>query len=354
MSARSSRSVRAKTRLADPAVAASAVGPLLTPPTTAASGELEQLRSGLEHTQRLATLGTLAGLIAHEFNNILTPVMSYAQLALDKPQDRALARKALERAADGSERAARIATAILNFAREDEHRSTGNIEPGEGRLAGQGAGLDSSAQALNGGSWIGKPPTFASVDPSESERASVSSAIQESLACLARDPAKDGIALRLEAPSGLVAKMRPVALQQVVLNMVLNARRAMNPGGGELTIRGASLSERPDPPRGAVCSSGNLATPARRATDPKHWIQLEIIDTGCGMPPELLTRIFEPFVSQDRRLSGSGGTRAVGEERGSGLGLTLCRRLVEQVGGSVWVTSTPGAGSCFTLLLPAA
>jgi len=344
MSARPARIARPKGR---PSAPAPAVAP------AAASGELEMLRAGLEHAQRLATLGTLAGLIAHEFNNILTPVMSYAQLALDKPQDQALARKALERAADGSERAARIATAILNFAREDEHRSTGNIDSAQALLAG--GAVATSGSDPDGSVADAKSMSTATVsEPAEPERAAVLGAINEALACLARDPAKDGIALRLDAASALTAKMRPVALQQVLLNMVLNARRAMNPGGGELTIRGSVLKERPAPPAGAVCSTGSLEMPTRRATDPKQWIQLEITDTGCGMPPELLTRIFEPFVTQDRRLSGSAGSRAKSEERGSGLGLTLCRRLVEQVGGSVWVTSTPGAGSCFTLLLPAA
>jgi signal transduction histidine kinase len=82
--------------------------------------ELDAVKGQLEHQERLATLGTIASLIAHEFNNILTPVMSYAQMALgDAKNDPELSRKALSRALSGSERAAKIAGAILDFARDD-------------------------------------------------------------------------------------------------------------------------------------------------------------------------------------------------------------------------------------------
>ena len=77
------------------------------------SARLADLQATLDHQERLATLGTIAGMIAHEFNNILTPVCSYAQMALDSPDDAALARKALERSLTGAERAAKIAGAIL-------------------------------------------------------------------------------------------------------------------------------------------------------------------------------------------------------------------------------------------------
>ena len=80
---------------------------------------IADLTARLDHAERLATLGTIAGLIAHEFNNILTPVMSYAQLALANDDDADLVKKALQKAAEGSDQASQIAAAILGFVRTE-------------------------------------------------------------------------------------------------------------------------------------------------------------------------------------------------------------------------------------------
>lgn len=305
----------------------------------AATAELESLRASLEHAQRLATLGTLTGLIAHEFNNILTPVMSYAQLALEKPADAALARKALERAADGSERAARIAAAILSFARQEPVRSTGNIGAANGHAA------DAGAETVRSPS--GSIP-FGGVVEHEVTR--VADAIERALACLARDPKKDGIELTVNVPEELAVRMRPIALQQVLLNLVLNARKAMAAGGGRLSISARAESHRPMP-EGV---GGAQGAAEKAGGDGSGWLRIEVADSGCGMSPELLARVFDPFVSgEPGGVSGGGGAQGVGPS-GSGLGLALCRRLVDQVGGTLWATSSPGRGSVFVLGLPVA
>ncbi|MFN7022716.1 MAG: hypothetical protein ACK4WH_15540, partial [Phycisphaerales bacterium] len=186
---------------------------------------IDQLNAMLEHSERLATLGTIAALIAHEFNNLLTPVMSYAQMALERPDDRELCLKALRKSASGAERAAAIASAILGFARDD------------GRLdTGRGVGV--------GGSDVPRGTSCA---------CDVRRAVDEALSCLARDLGRDGIRLEVKVEEGLRAGMKPVALQHVVLNLVLNARNAMIPGGGTLTIRGRRCAAEPTAPgRSAV------------------------------------------------------------------------------------------------------
>src|SRR5262245_32866442 len=115
---------------------------------------VESLSKALEHRERLATLGTIAALIAHEFNNVLTPVRTYAQMALAAPNDQALAAKALGRALEGSERATEIAGVILGFVRGPA----------------SAASIGSAASAWG--------------------EADVSRAIDQALACLVRDPAK--------------------------------------------------------------------------------------------------------------------------------------------------------------------
>src|SRR5262249_28575324 len=150
-------------------------------PTTAQAAdrlasELVIMRANLEHAQRLATLGTIAALIAHEFNNLLTPVMSYAQMALAKPGDPELTRKALERAAAGSEKAAQIAGTILDFARDD-------LE----------VGAVPGAQSLGHAARSPLPLPGTGVPCGTLESADVAECVRNTLACLARDPLKDGI-----------------------------------------------------------------------------------------------------------------------------------------------------------------
>ncbi len=251
--------------------------------------QLDALREGLTHSHRLATLGTLASVVAHEYNNILTPVVSYAQLALARPDDHELMRKAVEKALAGAERAARISSSLLGFAQPHA----------EGRVA----------------------PLPETVD--------------EALACLARSPQRDGIELELDLPSASVA-MSPINLQQVLVNLVLNARRAMRPRGGRLTIRGRVCGDR---------------------------LHLTVRDTGPGIPPAIMDRLFEPFVTHriqpdaDVEAGEAGGQQARqadphNEPRGTGLGLCICRELVESVGGSIRAESAVGKGAAFHIELP--
>ncbi len=233
-------------------------------------GEVEALRGQLRHSQRLATVGTMAAMVAHEFNNILTPIINYARLARKNPK---LAAKAVDRAAAGGERATAICRAILGVAHEG---------------------------------------------PERPEPTGLAELIRDALAAMAREPAKDGIELCLDIPEHLVLNVRRAELQQVFMNLLLNARHAVIEG---------------DRPR-CITVSGRV----RGGT-----AQIQVSDTGVGIDPEAVEQIFEPFYT----------TRGGGESpSGHGLGLTLCRDIVESMAGSIEVESIPGEGTTFTIGLP--
>lgn len=278
----------------------------------ALQGKIADLTARLDHAERLATLGTIAGLIAHEFNNILTPVMSYAQLALANDEDLDLARKALQKAADGSEQASQIAAAILGFVRTE---------------SGQNGASGGVADVLT------RPA------------ADLHEAIDSALACIGRDLEKDRIELTIDVPRGTLAAIRPVSLRHVVVNLVLNARNAMLPRGGSLTVRARRCERAPAAPADAVTAPAPSAGEPVGGPCQDGYTVLSIEDTGCGVEPERLTNIFQPYRSHTSQPNPVGGT---------GLGLTTCLRLVAEVGGSLWIQSHPGRGTTVSAVLPSA
>lgn len=245
----------------------------------------------LERLRRLATLGMLTSGIAHEFNNILTPVMAYAEMAAAAPADSALVARALGKVVEGIRRATGISEAIL---------------------------------------------ALATAAPAEAGRASTSieCGVAAALRWVADSTEDDAIPVGTDLAPGLEAAIEPAVLHQVLVNLLINARHAMPRGTGSISIRGCRRS-----------STGNAG--------PSH-IEIEIEDSGSGIAPSLLPRVFEPFVSggaaTDSQLD---GTRS-GRRRGHGLGLALCRQLVERAGGSISVRSALGQGTCFTVRLPEA
>ncbi len=247
------------------------------------------LTAHLERAERLATIGTTAAIVAHEFNNILTPVLSYAQLAQASQNNVDLVSEALQRTIEAVVRATEIGSSILGFVRSD-----------------------------------GDP------DP----KVCVADCFQETLRCLARSPERDGVRIEINADTNCIAAIRPVALQQVLLNLVLNACDAMRPGGGTLTltVRCSTWNNEKAPRSKGIA---NAARPAASA------ITIEVSDTGRGASPELLQRMFDPFVTE----------RTCGQ--GTGLGLAVCKRLIEEAGGAISVTSVVDEGTRFTILLPA-
>ena len=300
--------------------------------------ELQQIRSELTHSHRLATLGTLTSTIAHEYNNILTPVISYAQFALANPSDPELMQKAVQKALSGAQRAAKISSSVLGFAREQD----------------------------------------------ETGPAALHEVVEEALSCLARPPAKDGIELNVDVPDVRIT-ISALNLQQVLMNLILNARKAMHRDGGTLTLRGHVDGD---------------------------YLKLDVADTGPGIPLEIQERLFEPFATTPTRhepveratndqtspadhaarcdsashAAGNGHKNGNGHSHshenahaphsdasrgdtsgsarvrqlekpgtdGTGLGLCICRELLHQADGDITVSSTPGQGATFHLTMPLA
>ncbi|MFB3894039.1 MAG: sensor histidine kinase [Phycisphaerae bacterium] len=237
----------------------------------ALKAQVQCLRRQLRKAHCLASMGTMTAMVAHEFNNILTPIISYAQMAQTNP---ALVAKAIARAADGGKRAAAICNAIMSLTRCSQ---------------------------------------------SAKERADLRELIDETLAAMARDPKKDGIDLKLDAPAGLTVNTRRVELQQVLLNLILNARHAVmaKPGPRSIQVK-------------AEGSDGKVV--------------IRVADNGVGIAPQNFKRIFEPFYT----TRGGNGNGA-----GHGLGLTICKDIVKSLGGRITVRSAVGQGATFTVALPA-
>lgn len=239
-----------------------------------ARATLGELGAELESQHRLVMLGTMTAAIAHEINNALTPVITYCQLASAHPEDTDLGRKALGRALLGAERAARIAGVVLDLAR--------------------GTSLASGLET----------------EHADADLVAVSRAVVDGLV---RDPAKDGVRIAIEVTNiDRRAAIRPTALHQVLLNLVLNALRAVE-SGGAVTIR-------------CIGGEQNLA--------------IEIEDDGPGLPDDVRLNLFKPFATGSRR------------EGGTGLGLMVVKTLVEDAGGTVQVRPGASRGTVFRVELP--
>jgi len=256
-------------------------------------GDLGAIRREVDDFSHLATLGLLAATIAHELRNILTPVLSYAQIAHNRPDDQPARDRSIERTIVGVQAAAEIIESTLHFASASNRR--------------------------------------------ESAGANVAAVLDQALACLARDPAKDGVTIERDVSHAIHARIKPLELQQVFMNLILNAIRAIR------SHRSAPVGD------GSVAASGSRRVGRIRIAarvEPRGNVRIEVTDNGPGLPQQLADRLFQPFVSGD-------ASRAPGQS-GTGLGLTICRRLVESAGGRIAVRSAPGAGATFELTLPAA
>ena len=234
--------------------------------------ENEALRRQLRHAQSLATVGTVTGMIVHEFNNILTPIINYAHLAASG--DAEMIHKAITRAAEGGQRAVDICKALLGLLHEDA---------------------------------------------AEPVRLPLAELVGQSLLATGRSLAKDGIALTVRVPEDLSVNARPSELKQVLVNLLLNARAAVRTKGmgGTVDITAARHD-------GGVCVS--------------------VEDSGIGIAPEYMELIWEPLFTTK--------TGQDGQERGSGLGLPLCREIIQSMGGRITVESVQGQGATFHVWLP--
>jgi len=278
-----------------------------------------------DHLRRLATVGTVAGLIAHEFRNLMTPVRSYAQLALRRSDDAELTRKALQSAMEGAEQAVAIAESLMDLI---------GMNPGE---PGNGVG--------GGG---GSPPP-AGVSRSWCH---VEHAVRGALDSMGLGLTESGVTVEVDLEPGLRASMAEPDLRQVLSNLIQNAVRAtglVEDGGGvtvsaRLVERGWSLAADLED-RGVHGTpggghswhiEGSATGGGGQSRLGERRVVIEVCDRGCGILGDSIGRVFEPFVS------GAGGR---------GMGLATCRALVGKAGGRLGVSSERGAGTRFVLEL---
>jgi signal transduction histidine kinase len=243
-------------------------------PAPGPADEIDALRRQLVALQRVSSLGVLAGGICHELNNALTPVLNYAKLGLRNP-DPEYRRRAFEKILEAAQRAAAITGGVLGLARPRADRR----------------------------------------EPTDLVRLA-----EEVLLLVNKDLSRGRVRIDFQAEGRPHARVNPAQIQQVLLNLIINARQAM-PRGGTVRVRVGN-----DP-------TGRLA-------------EVSVADTGVGIDPADLRRIFEPFFTTKTGpdASGLGGT---------GLGLSVCRDIVEAHHGRLRAESRPGQGTTFTLRLPA-
>jgi PAS domain S-box-containing protein len=243
------------------------------------SMEREQIEEQLRQAQKMEAIGTLAGGIAHDFNNILASVIGFTEMAIDDTSDRPEVERTLKNVLKSGLRARELVKQILAFSRK------ANFER--------------------------KPLSLAPV-------------IRETVQLLrASIPATIEINLSLRSISDTVLAS-PVEVQQVLMNLATNASLAMQERGGVLDVSLTDIDS-PLPEQDAV---------------PGEYVQMTVKDTGSGMSPEVMKRVFEPFFT----------TREVG--KGTGMGLAVVYGIVKDLQGTITVESAPGLGSTFRVLLP--
>jgi len=240
----------------------------------------EQLR----HAQKMEAIGRLAGGVAHDFNNLLTVILSCGSMLADDlgPDDERTTY--VREITDAGQRAAQLTRQLLAFSRQQI------VEP---RL------VDLNTIVL---------------------------AMERMCGRLLGEDVR--MTTRLDPTIGKVLA-DPSSLEQVIMNLIVNARDAMPKGGG-LTVETAAVDVDPE----------YAAT--HLGVTPGPHVQLAVSDTGVGIEPAIVARIFEPFFT----------TKELG--KGTGLGLSTVFGIVKQAGGSIWVYSEVGIGTTFKVLLPRA
>lgn len=273
----------------------------------AALHKLTQAQTMLVHSEKMNALGQLVAGVAHEINNPLGFTVSNLHSLGESIATLTEAYGNLERLArEGDPGAAAIAVPEIRTA----HDLDFILEDLPPLLAGTSRGLERI------GKIVQQLRTFSRLDEAELKTVDLAQAIREVVELAGASLREGGVNVTID-----LADLPPIAcyaseLNQVFMNLVVNAAQAMT-AGGTLAITGRRLE--PD------------------------TIELQFADTGCGIPPESLGRIFDPFFT----------TKPVGA--GTGLGLSLAYQIVtERHGGRISVQSTPGVGSTFTLILPRA
>ena len=243
---------------------------------------LHTYQEQIRQTQKMEAVGRLAGGVAHDFNNLLIPVIGYSELLLEEFRSNDPARRSLEEIIKAGHSAKALVHQLLAFGRKQP--------------------LDIKVLQIN--------------------------AVIKNLKGLLQRTIREDVQFRMVlAPDLPCIKGDAGQLEQILINLAVNAQDAM-PGGGMLTIETAdtTIDE-------AFAASYRGATPGR-------YVMMAVSDDGHGMTPEIQAQIFEPFFTTKER------------DKGTGLGLSTVYGIVKQHGGNIWVYSEPDKGTTFKIYLP--
>ncbi len=244
--------------------------------------ERKRLEEQLQQSHKMEAIGRLAGGVAHDFNNLLTAIIGHSELILTRLDDSSPIRSEIEEIKKAGERAALLTRQLLAFSRK---------------------------QVLQ--------PAILNLND-----------LLDNMSRMLRRLIREDIRLMTQGRSDLwLVKADPGQMQQIILNLALNARDAM-PQGGSLTLR---------------VSNATLDEEQVRARSPMkagQYVRFSVSDTGEGMDATTRARIFEPFFT----------TKELG--KGTGLGLSTVYGIVKQSEGYIWVESQPGKGATFEIYLP--
>lgn len=245
--------------------------------------EQKALEAKFAQSSKMEAVGKLAGGIAHDFNNVLTAIIGFSDLLLQTHRPTDPAYKDIANIRSSANRAAGLVAQLLAFSR----RQTLQPEPLQlGEVVSD---------------WVN----------------------------LMKRTIGEQVDMKVKTGRDLwFVKTDKTQYEQVITNLVVNAKDAM-PNGGTLTIHTRNVSE-----RDVQKQAQNAAIPVG------EYVLTEVSDTGCGMDPDVLAKIFEPFFT----------TKEVG--KGTGLGLATCYGIVKQSGGFIFPESTPGEGTTFRVYLP--
>ncbi|WP_421880082.1 ATP-binding protein [Pacificispira sp.] len=250
-----------------------------------AEEERTELQQQLLHSQRLETMGALAGGMAHDFNNVLTPILGYSEMLMEDFEPGTQSHEDAEAIFRGAQRARRMVEQILAFSRRGD----------------TDASIPFNIDTLIRGSV-----KFMSASIPASIEMSVD--IVPDIPMLVGDPGK---------------------FDQVLMNLITNAYHAIGDREGRIDIRASKTHISDDFAR------------INPPLSPGDAIRVDVSDTGCGIEPDVLGKIFEPYFT----TKGSG--------RGTGFGLSTCRGIVDALHGTILVDSKVDRGSTFTVLIPA-
>jgi signal transduction histidine kinase len=246
--------------------------------------ERESLEQQFRQAQKIEAIGKLAGGVAHDFNNLLTAILGYAEIGVIQSPDDGRSRSSFEEIGDAARRAADLMKQLLAFSR--------------------GQTQQMSVLDLN-------------------------DVVRNTQVILRRLIGED-VEQRAVLPSGLwLVKSDPRQLEQVVINLAINARDAMQLGG-RIVIETANIT------------LGRDSAEVRTGMSPGRYVVMSVSDNGSGISEDALPHIFEPFFT----------TKPSG--RGTGLGLSTCYGIVQQSSGHITASSKPGAGTTIKIYLPRA